>query len=221
MEAQRDIHLLLQTALELLQARQYANAESLARQVLSINPDQYDALRLLGISAGRQGDFLTAVGWLIKAVQIGPESARAHHDLGLALAKLGQFEDPKITAISNERNRYGFPLLASISEVDSVDGHCQQPPAFAIKRIAPNAHIVLDHSAYRPAQKTIGTPSKVVSKKIAVIRVDLIFTLVIGEKFSQRLVRTAAAWRITVEIRIDAVLDHDVLTGFEVRMEER
>lgn len=93
MDTQLSVNRLLQKGLELQGQKQFADAEGLYHQVLSINPDQYDALRLLGVSAGQQGDFVNAASWLIKAVLVNPTAARSHHDLGLAWSKVGRFDE--------------------------------------------------------------------------------------------------------------------------------
>lgn len=93
MDTQLEINQLLQKGLVLQGKKQFADAESLYHRVLSINPDQYDALRLLGVSSGQQGDYASAAIWLIKALQVNPTAAVSHHDLGLAWSKVGRFDE--------------------------------------------------------------------------------------------------------------------------------
>jgi protein O-GlcNAc transferase len=77
-------------ALALHQAGRLNEAEALYRQILQTDPEQPDALHLLGIIALQSGHNDKAVGYLGKAVKYHPQVPDYHYNLGLALAGLGK-----------------------------------------------------------------------------------------------------------------------------------
>ncbi|MCF7763110.1 MAG: tetratricopeptide repeat protein [Verrucomicrobia bacterium] len=111
-----DITKLLQSALASLQSGKLPEAQSMLQQVLAQDPDQFDALRLLGVTFGRQGDFGTAFQWFSKAARIKPDSARIHHDLGISLGAMGDFDRAK------ESLRQAVRLYADPSEAYTTLG---------------------------------------------------------------------------------------------------
>jgi predicted Zn-dependent protease len=84
------MHALLQTAISHHQANRLDEAEQLYRAVLSADPDQADALHLLGVVAHQRGQHAQAVELIGQAVRLRPETAAFHLNLGEALAALGR-----------------------------------------------------------------------------------------------------------------------------------
>jgi predicted TPR repeat methyltransferase len=83
---------LLQQALRLHQQGRFDEAEHLYRQVLILEPRQFDALHLLGVIERQRGHAQQAVALIEAALQVDPSQARAHCNLGAALQDLGQPE---------------------------------------------------------------------------------------------------------------------------------
>jgi predicted O-linked N-acetylglucosamine transferase (SPINDLY family) len=81
---------LLQAALADHQRGQLAQAEVLYRQVLEAEPDQPDALHMLGVLARQQGRAHEAVTLIGRALELRPDMAMAHNNLGNALLTLGR-----------------------------------------------------------------------------------------------------------------------------------
>jgi len=67
-----------------------AEAERILRQVLAVEPENLNALQLLGVCALRQGRHDQAVALLQRAVQRVPHSAEVLNNLGLALHGAGR-----------------------------------------------------------------------------------------------------------------------------------
>ena len=74
-------------------AGRLARAESIYQQILRADPDQPDALHLLGLIAHQGGKFDRAVDLFTKALTIKPDFAEAHYTLGNAFQGLGRLED--------------------------------------------------------------------------------------------------------------------------------
>jgi tetratricopeptide (TPR) repeat protein len=68
-------------------------AESICKQVLQVDPNQFDALHLLGGIAYASGRNSIAVDMIAKALAIKPDNAEAHCNQGAALKNLGKLED--------------------------------------------------------------------------------------------------------------------------------
>ena len=83
----------LQTALAHFQARRFAEAQSICRQVLSSNPNCADAIGMLGLIALQVGNIPSAGELLTKAISLQPRHAKFHHDLGLVLSAAGRNDD--------------------------------------------------------------------------------------------------------------------------------
>ena len=60
-------------------------AESIYQQILEADPDQPQALHLLGVIAHQRGENEQAVTLIEKAIALNPEFVEAHSNLGLAL----------------------------------------------------------------------------------------------------------------------------------------
>jgi Flp pilus assembly protein TadD len=86
--------LTLQQAIELAMQQQtagrLAQAESIYRQILAVEPDQPEALHLLGVVALQAGRLDAARELIGKAIAVRPDVAEFHANLGLVLASLGQ-----------------------------------------------------------------------------------------------------------------------------------
>ncbi len=67
-----------------------AEADALYRRILLADPDQSDALHLLGLIAHQSGESAGAVELIERAVAARPDFAEAHSDLGNALAGLSR-----------------------------------------------------------------------------------------------------------------------------------
>ena len=59
-------------ALQHHQAGQFAEAESIYRQILDVNPEQAEALHLLGVLAAQSGRLDVALPLIVKAVSLEP-----------------------------------------------------------------------------------------------------------------------------------------------------
>jgi tetratricopeptide (TPR) repeat protein len=69
------------------QAGRLAEAESMYRQILAVNPSQYDALHLLGILGSQIGRLEQAADLISRAIQLQPLNHVAHNNLGEILVK--------------------------------------------------------------------------------------------------------------------------------------
>ena len=73
-------------------AGRLSEAEGLYQQILHTDPDQPDALHLLGLIANQAGKKDTAVDLIAKALAVKPDYAEAHINLGNVLKDLGKLE---------------------------------------------------------------------------------------------------------------------------------
>ncbi|MDO9360343.1 MAG: tetratricopeptide repeat protein [Polaromonas sp.] len=79
-------------AVALQQQGKLDEARALYAEVLQAQPDNFDALHLMGLvefSSGRPEQAAELIG---RAIAVGPNNAAAHHNLGTVLAALGQHE---------------------------------------------------------------------------------------------------------------------------------
>lgn len=83
----------LSLAVEKHNAGQLAEAETLYRQTLKVQPDNADALHLLGVLADQSGNPVLAEELITKAIALRPDFADALSNLGNVLKKLGKAED--------------------------------------------------------------------------------------------------------------------------------
>ncbi len=88
-------------------------AEEIYRQILAADPDEPDALHLLGLIAHQTGRYDAAVEQIRQAVGLRPDSARFHNSLAVVYAALGQLAD----AVDS----YHAALLA---KPDYAEAHC-------------------------------------------------------------------------------------------------
>jgi protein O-GlcNAc transferase len=73
-------------------AGRLAQAEQLYRHILQADPNQPDALHLLGVLAHQTGNSEAAVELIGKAIMLKPEFEEAQNNLGLALQALGNLD---------------------------------------------------------------------------------------------------------------------------------
>ena len=83
----------LETALQHHQAGRLGEAEALYREILAANPDDADALQLLGLLCLHRGEALGAVELIERAVRLDGQAPDYHCNLGIALAALGRHEE--------------------------------------------------------------------------------------------------------------------------------
>ena len=83
----------LELAIQCHNARDLPQAEGLYQQVLQADPNQTDALHLLGLIAHQVGKNDIAVEFITKALATQPDFAEAHCNLGNALKELGRLDE--------------------------------------------------------------------------------------------------------------------------------
>ena len=80
-------------ALELHRQGRLAEAENFYAAILRTKPDHFDALHMLGVIKGQQGNNEASAKLIREALQASPESPEAFYNLGIALANLGRHEE--------------------------------------------------------------------------------------------------------------------------------
>lgn len=83
---------LLQQAIRHHQAGRLDQAEELYRQILQADPDQPDALHLVGVIAYQRGKLEEAADWIRKAIAINPNAAPFHCNLGEVCRTMGRLD---------------------------------------------------------------------------------------------------------------------------------
>jgi predicted O-linked N-acetylglucosamine transferase (SPINDLY family) len=83
----------LAQAIQLHQAGRLSQAEGIYRQILQQDPNNSQALHLLGVLAHQVGKDPLAVELISKAVAIDPSQAAFRSNLGLALSAMSRFEE--------------------------------------------------------------------------------------------------------------------------------
>jgi predicted O-linked N-acetylglucosamine transferase (SPINDLY family) len=87
-----EIGSLLNQALEALRNSNLETAELYLKQVVSLEPNNPDALRFLGVVAAQRAQYENAKAYFLATIQVAPEYAVAHSNLGNVYAKLRQFD---------------------------------------------------------------------------------------------------------------------------------
>ena len=77
----------------MLQKGLLAEARALCQEILHREPEQFDALHVLGIIAHQSGDPQTAAVWMQKALEVNPSHAGAYNNRGVALGDIGKHQD--------------------------------------------------------------------------------------------------------------------------------
>lgn len=95
----------------------FAQAQAVYEDILAEQPEQYDALHLMGVLAMQAGDFERAVDFVGRAIAIHPENFGFYINYGSALKKLGRLDaalasfdkaiaiNPEFTAARDARER--------------------------------------------------------------------------------------------------------------------
>ena len=86
------VHEAMTAAVKYHQAGQFAHAEGIYRQVLKADPNQPDALNLLGVLAHQQGRHDVAVEHIGRAISLNPKGTSYYSNFGLACHSLGRLE---------------------------------------------------------------------------------------------------------------------------------
>jgi tetratricopeptide (TPR) repeat protein len=90
MQSEAALREMLNKALALQQAGEFARALNLYRKLLTAAPESFDALHLLGVCHMELGQTQQAIDLITRALAIHPGSAGAHNNLGLALDAAGK-----------------------------------------------------------------------------------------------------------------------------------
>ncbi|MBU3558516.1 tetratricopeptide repeat protein [Polynucleobacter sp. Nonnen-W13] len=93
--AQQDnlVALLIQQGLDFHKQGNFEEAQAIYEQVLAIQDHHFDALQLLGAIFTQTKQFIKAVEFINKALQINPDFVSCHLNCGIALQSLGRFDE--------------------------------------------------------------------------------------------------------------------------------
>ena len=83
----------VEQALELHRQGRLAEAENFYTAILRTKPDHFDALHMLGVIKGQQGNNEASATLIKEALRASPDSPEAFYNLGIALANLGRHEE--------------------------------------------------------------------------------------------------------------------------------
>ncbi len=101
----------IKLALRHHQAGELAQAESIYRQVLVVEPNHPDALQLLGVIANQAGHPEAAIELIGKSIRLFPQNPYGYNNLGEAYRALGRFDE------ATQAYRQALALLPGFPEV--------------------------------------------------------------------------------------------------------
>jgi tetratricopeptide (TPR) repeat protein len=91
------------------QAGQLPQAEHIFRQILQVDPNQVDALHLMGIIELQMGRADQAIEYLHATLRVAPDFVEAHNNLGMAFQAQGRFAEAVPSHQQSVRLRPEFP----------------------------------------------------------------------------------------------------------------
>jgi tetratricopeptide (TPR) repeat protein len=103
-----------QQAVSFLQRGQLARARASCRNLLSKQPDHFDALHLMGLIALNAGDAVEAVDLITRAIEIFPGNAAAFSNRGSALQQLAEF-GRALTSVAHLSAALGRPTWVMLA----------------------------------------------------------------------------------------------------------
>ena len=118
----------LAVAVQYHQSGNLQQAEAIYRQVLQVDPNNVDALHLLGVIAGQMGKHDLAVEYISQAIRIRPSDAVLHHNLGKALKDQGQLGE------AAEVRKLAGAVSPIIEEASVADARQYNERAIALAR---------------------------------------------------------------------------------------
>ncbi|HOB67874.1 tetratricopeptide repeat protein [Ottowia sp.] len=133
----------LPQAMALHQRGRLAEAKLIYQQILEQEPQNFDALYLLGTLAAQSGDAQGAIQFIDQAIAIQPAVAPAHNNRGLALALLGRLDealasydralqlDPQYAEAHNNRGNALFNSERPAEALASYDRALAAKPDYA------------------------------------------------------------------------------------------
>ena len=124
----------LELAVQHHTAGRLPQAENIYQQILKADPNQPDALNLLGVIAHQVGKYDIAVDLITRALANKPDNAQAHYDLGKAFIKLGKLDEAvasfhKALAIKPdyaEAHIYLGSALKELGRMEEAAASCQK-----------------------------------------------------------------------------------------------
>lgn len=117
-----------------------AGAESLLWNLLSSNPNNEEALTLLGVIRGRQHRFAEAEALFRRVLQINPQNPVAHRDLGTALVEQEKFDEALEEFTKAEvLDPHDVPLKIQLAQIYASKGQFAQ--ALSTLDKIPAAHL--------------------------------------------------------------------------------
>ena len=121
-----DIQHILGLALQHHSAGRLLEAESIYHQILQTNPEQPQALHMLGVIASQAGNHDAAVELISKALNFNPVDAEAHFNLGNVLRSLGRQDEAvasyrKALAIAPDYTEAHFNLGNVLNELGRLN----------------------------------------------------------------------------------------------------
>ena len=154
----------LQTGITLLQANKVAEAHQVFKKVLSNNPSNVDAMRLLALAEEDQGNPLAAEALLKQALSLAPEFTTALHNLGALYISQRKYPEAhdvfnRLSQLTPKATSAWIGLGNSLSHLSKTQ---QAVNAFlnalAIDDHLPEVHLVIAHQ-----YKTLGQQDKAIA----------------------------------------------------------
>ncbi len=124
----------IQAAIQHHQAGRIRRAQAIYNLVLQIEPNNVDAMHLLGLVTRQLGDHETAVGLISKAIKLSPNVAMFHNNLGETCRTMGRLDEAVAHCKRALMLQPGFPeayynlamALRSQGKLDEAIPHFEQ-----------------------------------------------------------------------------------------------
>jgi len=124
----------LAIALQHHQAGRLPEAEEIYRQVLQQQPNQVDALQLLGVIVYQSGKLEEAIAYYRRVLALNPGLSQVHSNLGIALKQKGLLEEAvqhyqQALALNAKSPQFHCNLgiaLRELEQLESATGHFKQ-----------------------------------------------------------------------------------------------
>lgn len=207
----------MQSAIQHHQSGDHGQAEYFYRQALDLDPQQVDALHMLGLLAYQAGRNEAARELITQALQVKPDFAEAHNNLGTVLQELGQQE----AAILHWRQ--AIRLKPSLAEAFSNLGLALMEQGRLEEASAYLGQAVLLKPDYAEAHCNLGNvleqqrkPAEAIESYRRALRLrpdyaDAYSNLGAALHLLGRLDEAAASCRQAVQLRPDSALAHNNL----------